>query len=181
MDHPVSAEKLWPKDDDISPPLRPTLPIRRLQVTSWLCSLHRTIWVDVMQQVETTVAAALRKAISNSGYTERQNCPGEDCLEIAKARNRLYRVTGGRVPWLGWLRFGMFHHPAWAVGSYSSSSTVGGTHQIQVNKTQSTRKWDALESTKGWKSDSKSGSRARIILPLFCTRIKINWMFSKDL
>ena len=31
-----------------------------------------------------------------------------------------YRVTGGRIPWLGWLRFGMFHHPAWAVGSYSS-------------------------------------------------------------
>ena len=27
------------------------------------------------------------------------------------------RVTGGRVPWLGLLIFGIFHHPAWAVGS----------------------------------------------------------------
>ena len=34
--------------------------------------------------------------------------------------------TGGRAPWLGWLTFGMFHHPAWAVGSYNSSQTAGG-------------------------------------------------------
>ena len=35
-------------------------------------------------------------------------------------RLSLYRVTGGRVPWLDWLRFGMFHHPACAVGSLTA-------------------------------------------------------------
>ena len=32
--------------------------------------------------------------------------------------------------WMGWLRFGMFHHPAWAVGSYSSGPPAVGTPQI---------------------------------------------------
>ena len=31
--------------------------------------------------------------------------------------------------------FGMFHHPAWAVGSYSSGPPAGGTPQILVDKT----------------------------------------------
>ena len=35
--------------------------------------------------------------------------------------------SGGRIPWL---RFGMFHHPAWAVSSYSSGPPAGGTSQI---------------------------------------------------
>ena len=30
------------------------------------------------------------------------------------------------IPWLGWLRFGMFHHPAWAVSSYSSGPPSRG-------------------------------------------------------
>ena len=38
--------------------------------------------------------------------------------------------SAGRVPWLGWLRVGMFHHPAWAVGSYKSGPPAGGTPQI---------------------------------------------------
>ena len=41
-----------------------------------------------------------------------------------------------------WVRFcqqefGMFHHPAWAVGSHSSGPPVGGTPQILVDKTSS--------------------------------------------
>ena len=30
----------------------------------------------------------------------------------------------------------MFHHPAWAVGSYSRGPPAGGTPQIQVKPTQ---------------------------------------------
>ena len=30
----------------------------------------------------------------------------------------------------------MFHHPAWAVGTYSSGPPAGGTPQIQVNPTK---------------------------------------------
>ena len=44
--------------------------------------------------------------------------------------NEVQGDSGGRIPWLGWLRFGMFHHPAWAVGSYSSGPPAGGTPQI---------------------------------------------------
>ena len=32
--------------------------------------------------------------------------------------------------WLGWVRFRMFHHPAWAVGSYRSGQPAGWTPQI---------------------------------------------------
>ena len=39
-------------------------------------------------------------------------------------------------PGFCWLRFGMFPHPAWAVGSYSSSPRARGTPQIKVNPTQ---------------------------------------------
>ena len=40
--------------------------------------------------------------------------------------------------WTGfcWIGFGMFHHPAWAVGSYSSGPPAGGTPKIKVNPTQ---------------------------------------------
>ena len=37
---------------------------------------------------------------------------------------------------LGWLRFGMFHHPAWAEGIYRSGPPARGTPQIQVNPTK---------------------------------------------
>ena len=47
-----------------------------------------------------------------------------------------YRATGLWVPWLGWLRFGMFHYPAWAIGSYSSGPPAGGTPQILVSPTK---------------------------------------------
>ena len=33
--------------------------------------------------------------------------------------------------WLGWLRFGMFHHSAWAVGSYSSGPRTLGQTSVQ--------------------------------------------------
>ena len=41
-----------------------------------------------------------------------------------------------RGPGLGWLRFGMFHHPAWAVDSYSSGPPARETPKILVNPTQ---------------------------------------------
>ena len=37
---------------------------------------------------------------------------------------------------LPWLRFEMFHHPIWAVGSYSS-----GQPAIETPKFQSTQSW----------------------------------------
>ena len=48
----------------------------------------------------------------------------------ACAKRRCTGDSGGRVPRLGWLRFGMFHHPAWAVGSYGSGPPAEGTPQI---------------------------------------------------
>ena len=38
-------------------------------------------------------------------------------------------VSSGRGTGLGWLRFRMFHHPAWAVDSYSNSPPARGTPQ----------------------------------------------------
>ena len=34
--------------------------------------------------------------------------------------------TGGLGPGLGWLRIWMFHHPAWAVGSYTLAANQPG-------------------------------------------------------
>ena len=56
----------------------------------------------------------------------------------------LQGVPCPRRPGLGWLRFREFPRP---VGSYCGNllpKQGGGTSQIQVNKTQSTRTWDAL-------------------------------------
>ena len=58
----------------------------------------------------------------------------------------LQGVPCPRRPGLGWLRFGEF---PWLVGRYCSCllpKQGGGTSQIQVNKTQSTRTRDALFS-----------------------------------
>ena len=41
------------------------------------------------------------------------------------------------------LRFGMFRHLAWAVGSYSSGPPAGGTPQIQDNLTQLSQQMDS--------------------------------------
>ena len=48
---------------------------------------------------------------------------------------------GGLRPGLGWLRFEMFHHPVWAVGSCCNGLSVQGTLQIWVTPTQV---WDHL-------------------------------------
>ena len=37
----------------------------------------------------------------------------------------------GRVPWLGWLRFVMLCHAAWAVGSFNSCQPAGGLMSTQ--------------------------------------------------
>ena len=53
-------------------------------------------------------------------------------------------IQGGPSPGkhgLGWFWFGMFHHPAWAVGSYSSGHQPG-----ELPKSQSTQ----LKFAKGW-------------------------------
>ena len=38
------------------------------------------------------------------------------------------------MTWLGWVRFTMFHRPAWAVGSYRSGPPAGGTPLSQPNQ-----------------------------------------------
>ena len=45
-------------------------------------------------------------------------------------------VPAGLGPGLGCLRFGMFHHTTWAVGSCSSGPPAKGTPQMLVNPTQ---------------------------------------------
>ena len=44
---------------------------------------------------------------------------------------------------LGRLGFAMFHHLAWAVGSYDSGPPAGGTLQIQGNPTQLSQQMDS--------------------------------------
>ena len=44
--------------------------------------------------------------------------------------------SGGQRPGLGWLRFGIFHYPVWAVGSWCNGQSAQGTWQIWVNPTQ---------------------------------------------
>ena len=63
----------------------------------------------------------------------------------------------------------MFHHPAWAVGSYSSGPPAGGTPQIQVNKTQSARTWDALYTAGSLLQSTNLGDGSRLrVLRYFC-------------
>ena len=38
--------------------------------------------------------------------------------------------ASGRGPWLGWLKFGMFHHTAWAVGSYREAHQPGNSPNL---------------------------------------------------
>ena len=47
---------------------------------------------------------------------------------------KLQSDTGGRMPWLGWLRFGIFHHPVWAIGSYSSCPSAGELSKSKSSK-----------------------------------------------
>ena len=58
---------------------------------------------------------------------------------IDQSPSRGHANVGGKITtswprWSGtrfcWLRFGMFHHPAWAVCSYSSGPPAEGTPQI---------------------------------------------------
>ena len=59
----------------------------------------------------------------------------KNCLKHNLNLSTVWGVRWGT--WLGWLRFGMFHHPAWAVGIYRSGLPAGGTPQIKVNPTKS--------------------------------------------
>ena len=61
-----------------------------------------------------------------------------------KVTFREMQMTDGDGGWLlgwllGWVDFDLgpasMHHPAWAVGSYSSGPPAGGTPQIEVNPT----------------------------------------------
>ena len=64
-------------------------------------------------------------------------------IHLAAATN-LQGVTCPRRPWLGWLRFGELSRLVGRYCSYLLPKQGGETSQIQVNKTQSTRTWDAL-------------------------------------
>ena len=61
-------------------------------------------------------------------------CDTEDGIDVALAPSKRMNIQGGDGGWLlGWVNFDlgmMFHHPAWAVGSYSSGLQAGGTPQI---------------------------------------------------
>ena len=55
------------------------------------------------------------------------------------------------APWLGWLNNGMFHHPAEAVGRYSSTPPAKGTPQIKVNSTKHSARLNAGKESVGTK------------------------------
>ena len=66
--------------------------------------------------------------------------------KIIWAAWELQGVPCPRRPGLGWLRFGEFPRLVGCYCSYLLPKQDGGTSQIQVNKTQSTRTWDALNT-----------------------------------
>ena len=47
-------------------------------------------------------------------------------------------------PGLGWLWFGMFHHPAWAVGSYSSGHQARELPKSKSTQPRFARRWVTL-------------------------------------
>ena len=60
-------------------------------------------------------------------HFQRENCGEDGAKQLIMVRSRhahavllicLQGEPSPLGPWLGWLRFGMFHHPARAVGSY---------------------------------------------------------------
>ena len=70
-----------------------------------------------------------------------------DTMYSSVHQSNLIHVQGvpcPRRPGLGWLRFGGFPRLVGRYCSYLLPKQGGGTSQIQVNITQSTRTWDAL-------------------------------------
>ena len=68
-----------------------------------------------------------------SSYCAAQLVTGTSERKYDKTERTPHSVQGdpsGGEPGFCWLGFGMFHHPAWAVGSYSSGPLAGGTPQI---------------------------------------------------
>ena len=59
-------------------------------------------------------------------------------------------ISSAGEPGLGWLRFGEFPRLVGRYCSYLLPKQDGGTSQIQVNKTQSTRTWDARALYISW-------------------------------
>ena len=65
-------------------------------------------------------------------------------------------TTGWPVSWrtgFSWLRYGMFHHPAWAVGSYSSGPQPRDLPKSKSIQPRFTRRWATLyiSSLSTWK------------------------------
>ena len=59
------------------------------------------------------------------------------------SQNQLYRVTH-LLANLGWVEFGMFHHPAWAVGSYSSGHQPGELPKSKSTQPRFATRWVTL-------------------------------------
>ena len=102
------------------------------------------------------------------------------CMRSAVISHRVPRsdsteeCTGWPISWrtgFSRLRFGMFHHHAWAVGSYSSGPPAGGTPQIKVNPTQVRQEMGYPALTSLWEFRENSGCPC-LLCPIFnCTSI----------
>ena len=61
--------------------------------------------------------------------------------------------TGWPISWwtgFSWLRFGLFHHPAWAVGSYSSGHQPGVLPKSKSTQSRFARRWATLYTADKW-------------------------------
>ena len=92
-------------------------------------------------QARRTASTSARTASTVRWQDWQEKSPHTECNTLA-----IQGGASGRTVGLGWLRFGMFHHPAWAVGSYSSGPPAGGTPQFRVNPTYCTTRCPTLYS-----------------------------------
>ena len=91
--------------------------------------------------------------------------------------NYVYRASHVLVD-LGWVDFDFGSSPGWWAATVATycPSRPGGTSQIQVNKTQSTRTRDALHKlgqTKESSSYVKSSSTVHFIVPQHVVRLDV--------
>ena len=86
-------------------------------------------------EATTTEAPAASASAAAAGSSRRMSVTPRDGKGVSIKLINVQGASSVRGPGLG-LGFGMFHRPAWAVGSYSSSPPARGTPQIKFNPTQ---------------------------------------------
>ena len=62
-----------------------------------------------------------------------------------EASSKVHGGASPRRPGLGWLWFGMFHQPAWAVGSYRSGHQPEELPKYRSTQPRFARRWSTLQ------------------------------------